>query len=173
MGKDKNGIEDNGGRKKSIFVRISQWVLIILTSLVVLMLVLSFMLRIPSVQDWGTKQITSRFSRALGVEVGAESFRFRLIDNFDLNGFYLLDHEKDTLIRTKTLAIDVQSGWRGLFQRRISINELLLDGADIKLITKEGAEMSSLASIFIQDQEKSSSPKTKKKKTILITTFKR
>jgi translocation and assembly module TamB len=109
---------------KRILLKILSWAGWILVSITALLLVVILLIRIPAVQNKLTQQAIAYLENKIGTEVRLEHIFISFPKNIVLQGLYLEDQSKDTLLYAEELNIDTDL-W-GLTQNRIELNRVEL-----------------------------------------------
>ena len=79
---------------------------------------------------------TKKLSKDLDTTIHIEKVEITPLNSINLVGFYALDLEKDTIIKTKSLSILLKN--INLDKNLIKIKKITLDNADIQLIKRVG-----------------------------------
>ncbi len=104
---------------------------ILLLALIGLFLLLAFALTIPKVQTGVTNQVAKSLSTSLQAKVHIESVDIEFFKTAVLQGIYIEDQKRDTLLYADRLAVNI--GIFSLLQRNIFLNSIALKGAKVKL----------------------------------------
>ena len=105
--------------------------------IVVFLLLVSFMsVRFEYVQTNLAKYATKRLSEDLNTTIHIGKLNITPIKSIELQDFYVLDRENDTVIKTNSLSVLVKN--INLNNNKINIDEVTLNQADIQLIKREG-----------------------------------
>ena len=122
--------------------------LYILAVLIVLPVSAYFSLQSPSVQTWLTNRIAGYFSSKWGTEVRISGVDIEFFTKLVLEGVYVEDQHKDTLLYAEKLKADI-----GLFNRdssKIFVSDVILQDAVVKIKKYNGE--STLNFQFIIDE---------------------
>ena len=93
-----------------------------------------FSLQFESVQTWAAKKATSYLSDALKTKVGIKRLYLKPFKSLVLEGFYIQDLDKDTLIKAPKLLVDI-SYFAPFYERKITIQNIELAQGKIYLKT--------------------------------------
>jgi hypothetical protein len=108
--------------------RIFIWLIVGIFALVGLLFVF---VQSPTGQDFLAKQAVSYLRKKLGTPVVVEKVRFRIPDWVTLEGVYVPDLKKDTLIYGKRLHIDLDM--LGLLSNNVKLNQIELESIRVKI----------------------------------------
>jgi hypothetical protein len=106
------------------FLKIVKWFII---SILLLIIALWFIVKIPAVQNWLGHKITDRLAKQLHTKVTVERISFSLFNYLNLEGLYVEDLHKDTLL------------YAGLAQVKITDWFFLKDRAELSYINLSNA----------------------------------
>ncbi len=92
------------------------------------------------VQTWAAKKATSWLSKKLGTKVDIKSIYIQPFTSVVLEDFYVLDKQRDTLIRTPKLTIELNqfSVFSSIPNRKIDLSLIQLDNGSFYLKNLEG-----------------------------------
>ena len=124
--------------------------------------------RFDKVQTTLAKYATQRLSKDLNTTIHIGKLNITPVSKIELLDFYVLDLEKDTVIRTDKLSILAKN--INLEKNRIIIDKISLEDADIQLIKREGQRGFSFQ--FILDYFDGDSEKSKNSEDFFISTNK-
>lgn len=116
---------DNQHKTKRILVKILKIFGWIFFSLVILLIVIALAIQLPSVQTRITKKAISFLEKKIGTEVSLDKISIAFPKSIVLNGLYLEDQKKDTLLYAGEVSIDTDL-W-ALTQHEIQLNEINLE----------------------------------------------
>ncbi|MFO0479668.1 MAG: translocation/assembly module TamB domain-containing protein [Bacteroidota bacterium] len=104
------------------------------SAIFVLVLLVSFyfMLQSPSFQTWAAQKATTYFSKKLGTKITIQKLKVSFIKNIVLQDVYIEDKHHDTLLYGNKIQLDIRDF--DYSSRKLSINELKLDGIKIKIL---------------------------------------
>ncbi|GAB3516659.1 hypothetical protein GCM10027442_34580 [Emticicia fontis] len=85
----------------------------------------------PTGQDYLTKQAVTYLRKKLGTNVIVDKVRFRIPDWVTLEGVYVPDLKKDTLLAGKRLHVDLDM--LGLLSNKVKLNQIELEGIRVKV----------------------------------------
>ena len=77
------------------FFKILKWILI---SIILLIIAIWFLLKLPSVQNWLGQKAAQKLSKDWKTKVQIKKLNFTLFNNANLEGLYIEDEKKDTLL---------------------------------------------------------------------------
>ncbi|SKC89144.1 translocation/assembly module TamB domain-containing protein [Ohtaekwangia koreensis] len=112
-------------KPKKIFVKIAKVVGWIILSIVLLLITISLVIQIPAVQNRIVQEAVSFLKNKIGTEVRLAHVGLSFPKKVVLEGLYLEDQKKDTLLYLGKLAIDTDL-W-GLTQKQIELNDVQID----------------------------------------------
>ncbi|MFN7117972.1 MAG: translocation/assembly module TamB domain-containing protein [Saprospiraceae bacterium] len=115
-----------------VVLKIVLWTLGILIGL---FLVIWILLQIPAVQNTIIDKVTASLSRTLKTEVSIDRVNIRFIKTLVLEGIYVESRQQDTLLYARKFGVNI--GLFDLFDNRIHVNNVALDGAVIKVYRAE------------------------------------
>ena len=93
-----------------------------------------FSLQFESVQTWGAKKAANYLSDELKTGVGIKRLSLKPFKSLVLEGFYIQDLDKDTLIKAPKLLIDI-SYFAPFSEKKITLQNIELDNGKIYLKT--------------------------------------
>ncbi|MBA4852205.1 translocation/assembly module TamB domain-containing protein [Emticicia sp. BO119] len=108
--------------------RIFLWFIVGILALVGLIIVF---VQSPTGQDFLTKQAVSYLRKKLGTPVSIQKVRFRIPDWITLEGVFIPDLKKDTLLAGKRLHIDLDMV--GLLSNKVKLNQIELEGIRVNI----------------------------------------
>ncbi|RYU96704.1 translocation/assembly module TamB domain-containing protein [Emticicia agri] len=108
--------------------RIFLWFIVGLLALVGLVIVF---VQSPTGQDYLTKQAVTFLRKKLGTPVSVQKVRFRIPDWVTLEGVYVPDLKKDTLLAGKRLHVDLDM--LGLLSNNVKLNQIELEGIRVNI----------------------------------------
>lgn len=108
--------------------RIFIWLIVGIFALVGLLLVF---VQSPTGQDFLAKQAVSYLRKKLGTPVSIEKVRFSIPDWVSLEGVYVQDQKKDTLLAGKRLYVDLDMF--GLLSNSVKLNQIELEDIRVKI----------------------------------------
>ncbi|GEM_PF-595513 len=117
-------------------LKIILWIVGIIVGLFLLVWIA---IQIPSVQNAVADKLTQSLSRTLKTEVSIDRVNIRFIKTILLEGIYIESLQNDTLLYAKRIGVNI--GLFDLFDNRIHVNDVSLEGAVVRL---ERTEMDSL-----------------------------
>lgn len=88
-------------------------------------------LQTASGQDWLTRRVVAYLRQKLNTRVEIAQVRFKLPDWVELQGVYLEDRQRDTLLAGGRMYVDLDV--LGLLQNRVGINEIQLENIRLKV----------------------------------------
>jgi hypothetical protein len=146
-------------------------ILIFAAILVGLSLVVSLLIRLPSVQNFAIQKTTSYISKNTDTQVSIGSFGWNMFDDLSLRHFYLGNKNGDTIIAVKSLFVDFDS-W-SILKSEVNVKSIILDKGVVNMeIDKEGKL--NIASLFNSGKnEKKQNAPNKKSDSNWITVLKK
>lgn len=124
--------EEVQGRKKW-GKRLWLWIRWFALATFTLFVVFSLVFQIPAVQNWAVKRVTKSLSTQLETEVSVERLNFAWFDRLRLNGFWVRDYDRDTLLYSRQLAVNFNLNPITLIVRGIEIESIDLRDAQLNL----------------------------------------
>ena len=111
-----------------------------------LLLTLTYLIfQIPPIQNWIVKKIAASLSERLETEVKIDRFFLLFIDKLELENLYVEDpFEKDTLIASRKLIVDINSNIFTLIRKGIIVQDVQVRNAQFNLRKGPGAEQNNL-----------------------------
>ncbi len=104
-------------------VRLFFW---ILGGILVLLIVIIILIQVPAVQNFAKEKAVSYLQRKLGTKVSIQTLRIHFPKQILLEGVYVEDRHRDTLLSASLLKVDV-SMFR-LLKKEIAVSHIELDG---------------------------------------------
>jgi hypothetical protein len=120
-------------------------ILIFAAILVGLSLLVSLLIRLPSVQNFAIKKTASYLSKNTDARISIGSFGWNMFDDLSVRHFYLGNKNGDTIIAARSLFIDFDS-W-SLIKSEVKIKNILLDRATVNLQIEEDGKLN-LSKLF-------------------------
>ena len=105
---------------------------ITLLTLLGILLLVSILINIPAVQNVLVQQVTQRLSKQLQTRVEIDHVNFRLFNSMRLEGVYIEDHHKDTLLYAGALQVRITDWF--FIQEKPILKFVGLENAKINLI---------------------------------------
>ena len=109
-------------------------ILWIIGSIIALLLLLIFLIRLPSVQNYVVGKVTNYLENKLGTQVDIGHIYINFPKKLELNDVFFADQSKDTLIAGESLMVDINMF--KLLSNTVEINELELKGITAKINRK-------------------------------------
>ncbi|NIG53967.1 translocation/assembly module TamB domain-containing protein [Chitinophaga sp. Cy-1792] len=97
-----------------------------------LIILIGILVNIPAVQNFLVGQVTSRLSEQLHTKVEVRHVNIRLFNSLDLEGAFIEDHNKDTLLYAGRLQLRITDWF--FFQDKPVIKFIGLDSAQVNLL---------------------------------------
>lgn len=113
-------------------LKIALWIVGIVLGL---FLVVWILLQIPAVQNTIIHKVTASLSRTLKTKVDIDRVNIRFFKTVVLEGIYVESRQQDTLLYARKLGVNI--GLFDLFDNRIHVNSVDLDGANIQIFRAE------------------------------------
>jgi len=129
-----------------LFKRIRNILLIILLTLLSLVIVFFISIRYSAVQTYIAQRLAVKLSRSLGTKVSIDRVAVSFFNKADLVNFYMEDRNHDTLIFANEL--NVQFSVFNLFDKRISVTKMVLDGGKLHLRLDSTGQVLNLTDVF-------------------------
>ena len=104
-----------------------------LAFIMLLLVIFSILIRLPSFQTYLTHQAIDILSNKLGTKVKIDNVKFNLYTRLELNNIYIEDDHHDTLLFIKYT--EVSLGYLSFFNKKISVNKMSLE--DTKLFVSK------------------------------------
>ena len=147
---------------------------ILLGIVLVLLLLLSIaflLFQYKPVQTWAAKKVASSLSKSLKTEVHINSLYVKPFSSVVLEGFYVLDRSKDTLINTPKLEVGISSFsiFSSIEKRQVDLSLVQLDNGSIYLKKqKDGSSNLRFLTDFFSSPDTVRIKKTSKPWTIIF-----
>jgi hypothetical protein len=125
-----------------------KWFIRIALTLFILFLLAFSALQIPSVQNWAAKQVTGFLSKKLQTKVSLSNVSLEFFDKVVLKDFYVEDLDGDTLLYTKKLKANLNSGPISWFQSNLSFEDVTLSGARFNLKKERTDTLNNVQKLF-------------------------
>ncbi len=135
----------------------------IVLTVVVIPLVLSIMLSNVRVQNWAVDYVSNKISNKIGTRFLVDHIAIRLFNQVELNGVYVEDYNKDTLLYVGTLGV----GLRGydFVNNRLMLSNVKLEKTNLFLQQDSNRKMNLSA---ILDNFRSDKPKIPSEKPFAL-----
>lgn len=133
-GKQDNNEVKATQRKSGWAKRLLKVFLYIILGIIGLNVILYILLSIPAVQQKVVDFAIGQIKPKINTELSIDKVQIRLFNHISLEGVYVEDQGKDTLLYAKKLAVDF-SIW-GLLNNKLEINNIDLDGAFVNVSQK-------------------------------------
>jgi len=127
-------------------------------------LILYGLLHLPIVQTWLTQRFTNYFSSKLHTKIEIKGVDITFFKNVILEGFYMEDLHKDTLLYSKKIKFSISDFV--LNKSKFDLNYCELENSDLHLKKYKGEEQLNLQ--FILNALKSNNPKDTSKSGLLM-----
>lgn len=111
--------------------KIFKILLYIIGSIILLLVLVVLFLQTQWGKDFVRKQAVSYLQKKLHTEVRIDKFDYSIPDKVSLDGVFLRDLNKDTLLDARHLLVNLDM-W-GLIRSKISVDNVLLDGVNAKI----------------------------------------
>jgi hypothetical protein len=97
--------------------------------------ILLLLFQYKPVQTWAAKKVTAYLSKKLGTEVNIKSLYIKPFTSVVLEDFYVLDKQRDTLVRAPKLTVELNgfSLFSSISDRKIDFSLIQLDNGSIYL----------------------------------------
>ncbi|NNU34104.1 hypothetical protein HK413_08030 [Mucilaginibacter sp. S1162] len=99
------------------------------------MSILLLLFQYKPVQTWAAKKATAYLSKKLGTEVKVKSLYIKPFSSVVLEDFYVLDKERDTLVHTPKLTVELNgfSVFSSISDRKLDFKLIQLDNGSFYL----------------------------------------
>lgn len=121
-------------KNNSYIKRVFKWILYIIATLVVINVLLYILLSIPAIQKKLADFALDKLEETLHTKVKIDNIKLTLLNYVDLEGVYIEDLSKDTLLYTNNLEVKLDP-WK-LLKGKLLINAITVDDFTIKLSQK-------------------------------------
>lgn len=98
-----------------------------------LLVLLSFIIRIHAVQNFTADQVAKYLSRTLHAKVQVEDVRLSIIDQLHIKGILVEDQAGDTLLYASSIRAKLTSGWFSIISKRMAVKSITLSDAKFNL----------------------------------------
>jgi len=144
-------------RFTKVFLRTILW---IVGGLITLILLLIFLIRLPSVQNYLVKEATHYLEQKIGTPVSIGYVNITFPKKIVLERVYFADQNRDTLIAGEKLKVDIDMF--KIFQKTIKVQELDLEGitSTIKRDSSGNFNFDYILKAFTSEKKKESVPDT-------------
>ncbi len=132
-----------------------------------MILVLFFILRIPSVQSNLAQRATKYLNSTYHTSISVKKIDLSKFPNVDLNGIVINDHHNFPFIKAKQLTTSLLN-WKKIIDNELLLDDVAIDGLDFVLKTYKGEQEQNV--IVFSDKFNSNKPKTKDHKDFILTT---
>ncbi|MFY7965156.1 MAG: translocation/assembly module TamB domain-containing protein [Chitinophagaceae bacterium] len=103
--------------------------------ILLLIIILSIAVQTDTVQNWLVNIATNKISKELGTEVSVKSVSFSLFNKANINGLFVADKNKDTILYAGNLNVSITDWF--FFKSKAEIKHIGLQDAVIKLNRKD------------------------------------
>ncbi len=102
--------------------------------------ILLLLFQYKPVQTWAAKKVTAYLSKKLGTEVNVKSLYIKPFSSVVLEDFYVLDKQRDTLVHTPKLTVELNgfSVFTSISERKIDFKLIQLDNGSVYLKNYKG-----------------------------------
>lgn len=111
---------------KHLVKRIVRVLLWFIGGIIVLLIVILILIQVPAVQNFAKQKAVSYLHRKLGTAVRLDRLRIIFPKQIVLEGLYLEDQHRDTLLSGAKVQVDISMF--GLLRRRIDVSNISLEG---------------------------------------------
>ena len=105
---------------------------------VLLLIILYFILQMPTVQNWLVGKATGYLSKELNTEVRIQHIDVAFFDNLVLEGFFIKDLKGDTLVYASSLSAGLDGNIFSIFSNKLEFDEISLKYARINIRREAG-----------------------------------
>ena len=113
-----------------------RWVLYALLAVFVLLVMITLVVQIPSVQNRVVTDLSARLSRNLGTEVKVGHVRFNFFKDFLIEDLLIRDEAEDTLLYSSRTYLSVDRPVVGFFRKQMRIKAVELENSRCYLKTR-------------------------------------
>ncbi|MCY7420968.1 MAG: AsmA family protein, partial [Chitinophagaceae bacterium] len=117
--------------KRNLLARIGRIIAIVLLSLITLIVLVLLLIQTGPVQNFGRKKIVSFLEKKLDTKVAINRLSIDFPKMLVLEGVYIEDKQKDTLLSGNQLKVDIDMF--KLLESEIQINQIKLNGITAKV----------------------------------------
>lgn len=121
-----------------IFKKILKIISVVTLSILAFIMLIGILVHLPSVQNYAIHKATSFISDKTGTKVTVQSFSLFFFDTIELEGVYLEDVKKDTLLYADRVSADLD--FSKLINKTIELNDISLSNARFNMIKSSGAK---------------------------------
>ena len=136
------------GRLKRAGLLLWRWALRLTAFVFVFFLVASLLLQIPAVQTWAARQTAAFLTYSLHTKVKVDYLYLGFFNRLVLEGFYVEDYHKDTLLYSERLYATFSVNPWHLLKRRITVRSVDLEKAEL-YIRRDTGELQDNLSYFL------------------------
>ena len=125
----------NSELKNKVIKKVLKIVLSIVLLLLLTASILVLLFQYKPVQTWAAKKATGYLSEKLGTEVNVKSLYIKPFTSVVLEGFYVLDKQRDTLVRTPKLTVELNgfSLFNSISEHKLDFKLIQLDNGSVYL----------------------------------------
>ncbi|HMR43365.1 MAG TPA: hypothetical protein PKC40_06005, partial [Saprospiraceae bacterium] len=133
---------------------IVRWLARIFIFSIAIFLLAFLLLQIPSVQNWTAQKVTHFLSKELNTKVSLDHISLEFFDKVVLEGVYIEDFDGDTLLYSKRIRANLNTGPISWFNRHLAFEDIALSGTFLNIKKKDGATDSNLNAFLNQFKKK-------------------
>lgn len=119
------------GKIKTYLKKFTGWIIRIILSLALLMIALTLLLQLSSVQTFIAGEVLGKIKETTGAGMSLEKVSVVLPDRLSLKNVYVEDNNADTLLRAKRINVNI--GLFKLLRKSIEIDRLVIREARVQL----------------------------------------
>ncbi|MCB0663467.1 MAG: hypothetical protein KDC24_12055, partial [Saprospiraceae bacterium] len=123
----------NESKADSRFQLIVRWIGRGIFAFFMIFFILFSLLQVPAIQNWAAEKVTNFLSKKLQTKVSLEYVTIEFFDDIVLKDFYVEDLNGDTLLYTKKLKANLNSGPISWFNSELSFEDVTLQKGKIFL----------------------------------------
>lgn len=150
-------------KKRPFIGRLLRFLAVILLILVLLSVLTGVLVQDSDFQNWAVKKVTQNLTERLDTKVELERVDLDFFNRLSFTNFYVEDYNKDTLLFTQDLEVDLDINFRSLLNGRLAIDEISLINGNVKVRRDSGQFTNNLH--LIAEKLKSKTITEKQKKT--------
>ncbi len=127
-------------RSRTLIGRASRGLLLVILGLLLISLILSLLIQVPVIQNAIVNRVGNKISGDLGTYVGLGHIKLNFFDDLTVDDLLIMDEEGDTLLYSKRAYFDIERPITGLFQSKLTFQQIELHQSKCFLKTKTSGE---------------------------------
>lgn len=128
--------------------RWKRWLLYLLLAIIAIPIVLFLLIQWPPVQNRVVGFLTDRINQSIEGEVSIQHVDLSINDGLILEGFVLIDIDRDTILSARSLDVSLTQSLYSIWDRTVAIDRVDLASPNVFLVTKKGESSNTLAQLL-------------------------